>query len=320
MIDWVEQLNSFGKQRIPCGFFIDFLGENAEIFNLDSLRENNIYLDFPQYKNSTSSATQNEIQLEANYPKLVDYKKAFDLVQYHLQRGDTYLINLTFATPISLNLDLEEIYHQIQAKYKIKFKKDWLCFSPETFVQIQQNRIATFPMKGTIDASIPNAAEQLLNNIKEKAEHHTIVDLLRNDLSKVAKKVKVDKFMYLDELKTQKGNILQMSSEISGELGANWQNQLGNIMKELLPAGSISGAPKNKTLKIISEVENYNRKYYTGIAGVFDGENLDSCVLIRFIENTENGMLYKSGGGITAMSKLEDEYAELKQKIYVPVH
>ncbi|MDG4951114.1 aminodeoxychorismate synthase component I [Weeksellaceae bacterium KMM 9724] len=320
MADWVEQLNSYGKQKIPCGFFIDFLGENSEIFPLENLKENNIWLDFPQFKNSASKTTHKEIQLEADYPKLAEYKPAFDLVQYHLQRGDSYLINLTFATPISLNLDLEEIYQQIQAKYKIKFKKDWLCFSPETFVQIQQNRIATFPMKGTIDASIPNAAEQLLNNIKEKAEHHTIVDLLRNDLSKVAKKVKVDKFMYLDELQTQKGNILQMSSEISGELVANWQNHLGSIMKELLPAGSISGAPKNKTLEIISEAENYDRNYYTGIAGVFDGENLDSCVLIRFIENTKNGMLYKSGGGITAMSKLEDEYAELKQKIYVPIH
>ncbi len=320
MADWIEKLNSYGKQKIPCGFFIDFLGQHADIFPLQNLAENHIWLDFPQFKNSDSKTFYKEIQLEADYPKLTDYKTAFDLVQYHLQRGDTYLINLTFATPISLNLDLEEIYHQIQAKYKIKFKKDWLCFSPETFVQIQQNRIATFPMKGTIDADLPDADEKLLNNIKEKAEHHTIVDLLRNDLSKVAKKVKVDKFMYLEELKTQKGNILQMSSEISGELGKNWQNNLGNIMKELLPAGSISGAPKNKTLEIISEAENYDRKYYTGIAGVFDGENLDSCVLIRFIENTKNRMLYKSGGGITAMSNLEDEYAELKQKIYVPVH
>lgn len=319
MKTWVKTLNSFGEKRKPCAFFIDFKAENAEIFALENLLDHQILLDFPNFKNSNSQLDKKEIELKANYPTFENYRKSFETVQFHLNRGDTYLINLTFATPISINLNFDELFPRLKAKYKIKFKQDWLCFSPETFVTIQHRKISTFPMKGTIDANLPNAAHTLLNSEKEKAEHHTIVDLLRNELSKVSKKVKVDRLMFLDEIKTQNSNILQMSSEISGEMPENWQNHLGEIFETLLPAGSISGAPKNKTMEIIQKVENYERQYYTGIAGVFDGENLDSCVLIRFIENSEGELLYKSGGGITAMSKLEDEYNEIKQKIYVPI-
>jgi len=88
----------------------------------------------------------------------------------------------------------------------------------------------------------------------------------------------------------------------------------------LLPAGSISGAPKLKTLEIILETETYNRGYYTGVFGYFDGINLDSCVMIRFIENQNERLIFKSGGGITMMSDLDSEYRELIKKIYVPVN
>lgn len=110
-----------------------------------------------------------------------------------------------------------------------------------------------------------------------------------------------------------------MSSEISGKLKPEFQNKIGSIMKTLLPAGSILGAPKPKTLEIILEAENYERGFYTGVCGRFDGKNLDSCVMIRFIQK-ENGKLYfKSGGGITHLSILADEYQEMKNKIYVPI-
>ena len=111
-----------------------------------------------------------------------------------------------------------------------------------------------------------------------------------------------------------------MSSEISGNLKPEFEGKIGSIMKTLLPAGSILGAPKPKTMEIVLESEGYNRGWYTGVCGWFDGKNLDSCVMIRFIEK-ENGKLYfKSGGGITHLSKLADEYQEMKNKIYVPVY
>lgn len=318
-MNWINSLNSYGKQRIPYAFFIDFLGESAELFALNTLHQHQVFMSFPNFQNLNFASNNSDIQIHPKYPDLETYKKSFDKIQYHLNQGDSYLCNLTFSTPIELNLSLDEIFPIVKAKYKILFQQDWLCFSPETFVKIKDNRISTFPMKGTIDANLPNAAETLLNSKKEKAEHYTIVDLLRNDLSQVAKNVKVDRLMYLEEIRTQKGKILQMSSEISGNLEENWQDTLGDILKKLLPAGSISGAPKNKTLEIIKEAENHTRNFYTGIAGVFDGENLDTCVLIRFIEKSDEKYIYKSGGGITAMSKLEDEYNEIKQKIYVPV-
>lgn len=175
-------------------------------------------------------------------------------------------------------------------------------------------------MKGTIDAATPNAAQTILNDKKEMAEHYTIVDLIRNDLSKVAKKVTVTKFRYIDEIQTHEKTLLQVSSEIKGELPEDFHQNLGNIFDEMLPAGSICGAPKDKTVEIILETESYDRNFYTGIFGVYDGQNLDSAVLIRFIEKTDKGLVFKSGGGITSLSDPQSEYEEMIHKIYVPIN
>ena len=174
-------------------------------------------------------------------------------------------------------------------------------------------------MKGTIDARIPNAKNLLKNNLKEQYEHNTIVDLLRNDLSQVAKKVRLNSFRYLDNIRTSKGPIYQSSSEIQGLLPSNWKQTSGEIIKKLLPAGSVSGAPKNKTMELIQSVELDERGYYTGVFGVFDGSRLESGVNIRFLEQREGNYYYRSGGGITHLSTLEEEYHELINKIYVPI-
>lgn len=87
----------------------------------------------------------------------------------------------------------------------------------------------------------------------------------------------------------------------------------------MLPAGSVTGAPKRETIKIIEEVEQYDRGWYTGVFGIFDGKQLDSAVMIRFIERDSEGLIYKSGGGITFMSDPAKEYEELIAKVYVPV-
>ena len=172
-------------------------------------------------------------------------------------------------------------------------------------------------MKGTIDATIKNAQQLLEDNKKEKAEHATIVDLLRNDLSAFAKKVRVEKYRYYEVIKANNKKIGQMSSEISGELPVDYRSRIGDIIYHLTPAGSISGAPKPKTLELIKEIEQEDRGFYTGIAGYFDGNNLDSCVLIRYLEKDGT---YRCGGGVTSKSKLKVEYEELIQKMYVPIY
>ena len=167
---------------------------------------------------------------------------------------------------------------------------------------------------------MPDAKEVLLRDEKEAAEHATITDLIRNDLSRVASEVTVTRYRYLDELHTHCGRLLQMSSEIRGRLPENYHEKLGSLFFELLPAGSITGAPKKKTVEIIREAETYDRGFYTGVMGYFDGKNLDSAVMIRFLEHTDGGFVYKSGGGITFRSTARSEYEEMIQKIYVPIY
>ena len=113
--------------------------------------------------------------------------------------------------------------------------------------------------------------------------------------------------------------MLQVSSEITGNLPSDYRNRLGEILVKLLPAGSISGAPKPKTLEIIQKAEGEKRGYYTGIFGYFDGHQLDSGVMIRFIEKAAEKYFYRSGGGITTQSISSLEYQEAIDKVYVPV-
>ncbi len=274
--------------------------------------------------NGKSNATEqcaaaSDIFFEKFPLSLSAYRQKFDLVKRHIQAGDSFLVNLTAPTPIATNLSLREIFHRSQARYKLWFRDEFVVFSPEIFVQIQDGQIASFPMKGTIDANLPRAKQQILNDKKETAEHNTIVDLIRNDLSMVATDVQVERFRYVEKVRTNGKHLLQVSSKIIGNLEPDYHAQLGDILFAMLPAGSISGAPKPKTLEIIRAAEQYERGYYTGIFGIFDGKNLDSGVMIRFIERTPHGLVYKSGGGITHFSELEKEYQELIDKVYVPI-
>ncbi len=248
-----------------------------------------------------------------------EYRQRFDKVKQHLKRGNTFLVNLTQPSRVQTSATLAELYVRARAPYKVWLRDQLVCFSPECFVTIADGEIRTFPMKGTLDASLPDARNQLLENEKEKAEHATIVDLLRNDLSMVASGVEVTRYRYVDRIKTHRGDLLQVSSELCGRLPDDYRSRLGDIVFAMLPAGSICGAPKARTLEVIREAEGYKRGFYTGIGGYFDGDTFDSAVLIRYMEQTTDGYVFKSGGGITFRSDMEKEYQELIQKVYVPV-
>ena len=195
---------------------------------------------------------------------------------------------------------------------------DFVCFSPEKFIDIKDNKIYTYPMKGTIDTNLDDAKNLLLNSKKELAEHTMVVDLLRNDLGKVAKNIKVEEFRTFSKISTKNSELFQTSSIISADLQNNWQEKIGDIFSNILPAGSITGTPKKSTIEILKNIESYERGFYSGIFGVFDGINLQSFVLIRFIENINKELFYKSGGGITSDSIAKDEYEELLNKVYLP--
>ena len=311
-------MNELGAKAIPFAFIIDFDFEKPLIFDYHDSSE--LLWKTPAISNYfPEEFVSDEIQWNIHPVEFQEYEKAFAKVQHHIHNGDTYLLNLTMPTKVETNLSMEEMFHLSDAPYKIWLKNQFVCFSPEIFVRIDNGIISSFPMKGTIDANIDNAEQQILNDEKEVAEHHTIVDLIRNDLSMVATDVKVDRFRYVDRISTNQSDLLQMSSEISGKLPDNYQQSIGTILAQMLPAGSICGAPKPKTIEIIREVEPYKRGYYTGIFGVFDGRNLDSCVLIRYLEQDGDQLNFKSGGGITFLSDCQAEYNELIQKVYVPI-
>ena len=316
-----KELDELSEKKEPFFFVVDFLMNNVLIFKQQALLERKILVEFPGFKNFDEiHFNKKEIHWHPLPQTKEEYQKGFENIQQHLKRGDSYVVNYTCDTPIETNLSLEEIFYLSKAKYKVLVPGEFTFFSPETFVEVKNQNIFTHPMKGTIDAAKPNAKDLLRNDVKEKAEHYTVVDLLRNDLSMVADEVKLDEFQRIDFLKTRNKNLYAMSSEISGKVKPAFQNKIGSLMKTLLPAGSILGAPKAKTLDIILESETHERGFYTGVAGYFDGENLDSCVMIRFIQENNKNLTFKSGGGITHLSTLADEYQEMKNKIYVPIY
>ena len=316
-----DLMDELSLKKVPFFFMVDFLLEKVEVFQENEIEEESLLIDFQNFKNMKTTEAENaEIELKILSESAEIYRKGFDFVQENLRQGNSYLTNYTMKSEIAINLTLKEIFYHSKAKYKVWYNDEFVFFSPETFVEIIDDQIYTHPMKGTIEASIENAVEILKNDVKEKAEHFTVVDLLRNDLSMVADDVQVDEFQRIDFIKTQQKDLYAMSSKISGKLKPEFQNKIGTVMKTLLPAGSILGAPKPKTLEIIAEAENYDRGFYTGVCGWFDGENLDSCVMIRFIEKENGKLFFKSGGGITHLSKFADEYKEMKNKIYVPIH
>jgi len=297
-------------------FLIDF--DKNEII-IEDINSSNFLISFENIKNYTPKMITKKTtftKIPISYEK---YKKAFDNVIEEIKNGNTYLLNLTFPTQIQTNLNLEEIFYKADSKFKLKYKDKFVCFSPERFVKIENNKIYTYPMKGTIDANIKDAKNKILNNQKELAEHTMVVDLLRNDLGMVAKNIRVNKFRYIDKIKAGDKELFQVSSEIVGDMPKNWIENWQEIIMQLLPEGSITGTPKKKTIEIIKNSEKYERGFYTGIFGIIDEKNnfLDSAVIIRYIEKQQDKLVYKSGGGITLDSNCKSEYQEMIDKVYL---
>ena len=365
----IDKINRLASQDEPFLFVINYQGDKAFIRLLSDIPPEECLFDFEGRRNFSHVRKETlkeeipEVTWQIEPPLYKDYEQSFGIVKSNIMGGNSYLTNLTCKVPVNCNLSLEDIFYRAKGKYKLLLRRKrtqaedkahlkeeeeevhlkeenideiltpFVCFSPETFIRIKGGRIYSYPMKGTLDASLPDAEKQLMEDRKEAAEHATIVDLIRNDLSRVAEDVRVDKYRYIDVLHTNKGDILQTSSEISGRLPEDYRQHLGEILDAQLPAGSITGAPKDKTMQIIHEAEGYDRGFYTGIMGIYDHGELNSAVMIRFVEEeaspskTEKGknsevsreLYFKAGGGITSKSDCRKEYEEVIQKIYLPI-
>lgn len=325
----IDRINLLASQDMPFLFVINYNGDDAFVSKLSDVNSQECLYDFEGVSNAVGMAKSQlpkAVEWLVDAPSYAAYKESFDIVKNNILAGNSYLANLTCKVPVGCNLSLDDVFMHAKGKYKLLMRglaesgRRFVCFSPETFLRIKEGRIYSYPMKGTIEASVDNAAEVLMADKKEAAEHATIVDLIRNDLSQVATEVRVDKYRYIDVVHTNKGDILQTSSVVSGLLPTDYREHLGDIIASQLPAGSITGAPKKKTMEIIHKAEGYERGYYTGIMGVYNAGCLNSAVMIRFIEENAQAMLsFKAGGGITSKSECRKEYEEVLQKIYLPI-
>ncbi|CAG5008070.1 Isochorismate synthase MenF [Dyadobacter sp. CECT 9275] len=314
-------LNTWGKNGVPFVFLVDYAMERPMAWKLDEIDSSEVLFDLNGFHNIPQPVhllKQVDFIFDKRPITFEAYLPRFERVVKNLKAGNSFLVNLSVPTPLDTDLSLNEIFLLSDAPYRFLLGNKFVCFSPEIFIRINGKRIASFPMKGTIDASVPDAENRILNDPKEAAEHATIVDLIRNDLSMVCRKVWVERYRYIDTIQVYKKKLLQVSSEVAGLLPEDFDGKYGDLLWKLLPAGSICGAPKPSTLHIIREAEGYDRGYYTGVMGYFDGKNFESAVMIRFIENQADQLVFKSGGGITAQSNAQSEYQELIDKVYLP--
>lgn len=256
------------------------------------------------------------------------YLQTIKKIQKKIANGDLFQMNLTrkffgnFTDKISPNLAWQwflESQKNNPTNYSAFFKfssKMILCNSPELFFKIDDRQISSCPIKGTIDRShnqkIDKINQQnLKNSAKELAENLMITDLVRNDISRVciAGSVEVKKLFAISSYQ----NIHHLSSLIIGKLQKN--NGNFQALSALLPAGSMTGAPKVKAMSLIANYEKINRGVYSGALGIIEGKNkLNLAVVIRTLLLDQNKFEIQFGGGITFDSNPQQELKEIYSK------
>jgi anthranilate synthase component 1 len=188
--------------------------------------------------------------------------------------------------------------------------------SPETLVKLKDNKVYTFPLAGTrprgkTEKEDKKLEKELLNDKKELAEHNMLVDLGRNDIGKISEigSVKVDKYLSVEKF----SRVMHLGSTIEGKLRPDLDSL--SAINSILPAGTLSGAPKIRACEIINELENNKRGIYGGAIGYMDlSGNLDTCIAIRIAFTHNNKVFIRSGGGVVADSDPENEYQETLNK------
>lgn len=339
------RMDALGRARVPFLFVLDYALQAPLVLPLDEIDPQRLRFAFPGCRNVPPSPPvpmESDWGLRAVHRLAPSaYRQAFEVARQAFLDGESYLLNLTASTPVDYRGRLPQLFEHLSAPYRLwvgggllgRNDDGFLVFSPEAFVRMQDGLASTYPMKGSLRTRPEHrdqALRDLLDDPKEAAEHVTVVDLLRNDLARIGTDVQVPRYRYVEEIRLPDAILLQTSSEIVARLPERWQERIGSLLQRLLPAGSVTGAPKRRTCQHIETAEQmlgHQRGHYTGICGVFDGQNLDSAVMIRFLEDvgpleeasgTRRG-LFKSGGGLTVSSRWEREWEELNQKISLPL-
>jgi para-aminobenzoate synthetase component 1 len=251
------------------------------------------------------------------------YMSTIQQLKQHIQRGDCYEINYCqefyakgiIIEPLSLYLQLTKVSPNPFACYYRLSDKYLLCASPERFLQKKGDRLLSQPIKGTIPRNHLDAEadqkliEQLQNSEKDKSENVMVVDLVRNDLSKVCQQgsVEVTELFGIYSFP----QVHQMISTVEGTLDPS--NRFTDIIKACFPMGSMTGAPKKRVMELIEQYEQSKRGLYSGAVGyISPAGDFDFNVVIRSIlyNSTNQYLGYQVGGGITFYSDPEKEYEE----------
>ncbi len=275
---------------------------------------------------------QNTIHIKPTISK-DQYIEKVNTLKQHIQQGDIYEINfcITFEA-FNVSIDPIDIYQKLNSISKapysalVKFDKQYIISSsPELFLSKKGNTLITKPIKGTAKRGLKQEDDNLLksnlqNNLKERTENVMIVDVARNDLSRIAKKgtVKVDKLFDIESYE----QVHQMVSTISCELKNDVSFE--EIIKATFPMASMTGAPKIRAMELIDDYELYNRGPYSGALGYINKNgDFDLNVLIRsiFYNEEKQYLSFTVGSAITAMCNPEEEYEEclLKAKAMIEV-
>ena len=245
-----------------------------------------------------------------------NYKKSLDHIQARLQQGEVYQVNYTYRKTFKFTGNAWGLYSLLKTKQPTRYtaflnysNSAILSFSPELFIRKTANQLVTEPMKGTL--ALEKNPDLLRTDEKSIAENLMIVDLLRNDLGKVANagSVRADSLFQIQKLKTA----YQMTSQVTAEVSPSIE--IKEVFAALFPCGSITGAPKLSAMKTIGALETTPRDVYTGAIGYIEPQN-DFCfnVAIRTLQIHEDRCSYGVGGGILIDSRAEDEFAECELK------
>jgi para-aminobenzoate synthetase component 1 len=255
-------------------------------------------------------------QIKANFSQ-ESYTRAFQKIKHYLKEGDCYQVNLTQRFSATCEGDTWQSYQALREINAAPFSAylnfpdvKILSSSPERFLKLTGRYVETKPIKGTRPRksdSIENDAQitDLKTSPKDRAENVMIVDLLRNDISKVCQKVRVPKLFEIESYST----VHHLVSTVTGELNAN--HHALDLLQHCFPGGSITGAPKIRAMQVIEELEPNRRGVYCGAIGYIDfNGNMDTNIAIRTLVQSHDTIRFWAGGGIVNDSKVEDEYQE----------
>jgi para-aminobenzoate synthetase component 1 len=284
------------------------------------------WLDLVKFINSKSQNNRQEFKVISDVKSNLseaEYSEAFKKIKSYIREGDCYQVNLAQRFNADIEGDVWQVYCMLRTINPSPFSAylnyadfQILSNSPERFLSVKNKIVQTKPIKGTRPRSKNTKKDEallqeLVNSKKDQAENVMIVDLLRNDISKncALGSVKVPKLFDIESYP----NVHHMVSTITGKLRDHRSSI--DLLRGSFPGGSITGAPKLRSMEIIEELEPHRRAIYCGAVGYISNDgNMDTNIAIRTILHKEQKMYFYAGGGIVFDSEVSAEYQETFDK------